>query len=1201
MQCASCGTENPAGRKFCGGCGSLLARACPACGTPNEPQFAYCGECGSRLDALPGTGAAVTIPTQTVGSAAAKPERRLVSVLFADLVGFTTLSESRDAEDVRDLLTRYFETCRAVILRYGGRVEKFIGDAVMAVWGAPVANEDDAERAVRAALDVVAAVRELGRSLGADDLSARAGVLTGEAAVNLAATAEGLVAGDLVNSASRVQALATPGTVLVDDATRRATDAAIAYSSAGQHELRGKSEALELWQALRVVGGRGGALKSEGLEAPFVGRARELGVIKDLLHASAEQGVAHLATVSGIAGIGKSRLTWELFKYIDGLHDTIWWHRGRCLAYGEGVTYWALAEMIRGRAGIWEDESAQTAAAKLQACVREHVPDVDEQQWVLPRLASLLGLSDDTSAAPDAADLFSGWRLFFERMSQVHPVVLVFEDLHWADAALLDFIEYLLDWSRNHPIYVVTLARPELDEKRAGFGAGRRNVTALSLEPLPDDAMEELLDGLVPGLPESVRERIRERSEGVPLYAVETVRMLVDRGTLVRAGDRYEPVSSVDDLDVPETLQALIAARLDGLSDVERSLLQSASVLGKSFSAAALAAVSGRASEVEVAPVLAGLVRKELLGVQADLRSPERGQYAFLQSLVQKVAHDTLSKRDRRALHLAAAEYLQRHWAVDEGEVVQVIASHYLDAYLADPAAADAVQIRAQAQDFLTRAGERAALIAAHDEAQRYFLRAAEFTDDAATRADLLLRCGVAAITAGRADLGRERLRESADLFNDIGDVIGAARATKELAISTWWDSHDLDGATALLDQVAHSLAPSAPAEVRADVAAARGRLLFFVGRHTDALVALDEAIDVAEGERLLDVLSEALNTKALVLQTDNRFEEARSLLDGALRVALRSGAASSTLRAYSNLSYTAGVWDEFDDAAGYAREGLALARKIGWRREEWFLVGHLAADRMWTGQWDDIDDLAREVPSWHEVPDAATAELIIAGARRVVAAARGDIDELKRDDDLLARMIESADLQDRGCGLVHVATSAQAQGDHRRAIELAQRALTEAAPAMGIQHPVLRLAVAIIADSALALGDVAIVDKLLAELDATPVGHLSPFLRAQMARFHARVDATRLAPDDLVGAAAVEASFRTAAKILGEHQLVYYQAVVEGELAEWLGAQGRRDEAMTVAVPARDAFARLRVRSWQHRLAGLCPDTSVPAAAASG
>jgi len=268
-------------------------------------------------------------------------------VLFADLVGFTPLSESRDSEEVRELLSRYFDTARTLIERYGGTVEKFIGDAVMAVWGTPIATEDDAERAVRAALDLTAGVAALGEEVGAEDLRARAGVLTGEAAVTLGAEGEGMVAGDLVNTAARIQAAAPGGQVYVGDATRRATDRTVAYEEAGSHELKGKSGLIPLWRALRVVSGARGSLKSESLEAPFVGRERELRLIKDLFHGAAEEEKPHLVSISGIAGIGKSRLTWEFFKYIDGLPQITYWHRGRCLSYGEGVTYWALADMVR--------------------------------------------------------------------------------------------------------------------------------------------------------------------------------------------------------------------------------------------------------------------------------------------------------------------------------------------------------------------------------------------------------------------------------------------------------------------------------------------------------------------------------------------------------------------------------------------------------------------------------------------------------------------------------------------------------------------------------------------------------------------------------------------------------------------------------------------------------------------------------------
>jgi class 3 adenylate cyclase len=690
IRCPACGTENEPGRKFCGECGSVLAVVCGECGSANGPGVKFCGECGARV------GETRQPAPAGVQRPAPAAERRLVSVLFADLVGFTTASEGRDAEDTRELLSRYFETAQRLISLYGGTVEKFIGDAVMAVWGTPVANEDDAERAVRTALDLVSAVPEL-----APGLAARAGVLTGEAAVTLGASGQGMVAGDLVNTASRIQSAAEPGAVLVGEATRRATEAAIAYEPAGRHELKGKAEPVAVHRALRVTANRGGAQKSVGLEPPFVGREREMRLAKELFHASAEEGKAQLVSVVGIAGIGKSRLAWEFEKYVDGLADNFWWHRGRCLAYGDGVAYWALAEMVRMRAGILEEEGPETALAKLQASIREHIGDAGEQEWLEPRLAHLLGLAERT--APDREDLFSAWRLFFERLAEQGPAILLFEDLQWADAGLLDFIEYLLEWSRNHPLYVLALARPELAERRPTLGATGRNATTLSLEPLSAAAMEQLLDGFVPGLPVELREQILDRAEGVPLYAVETVRMLLDRGLLVREGDVYRPTGKVGALDVPETLHALVAARLDGLEPEERRLLQDASVLGKSFTKAGLAALSGL-SEAELEPLVTALMRKEVLSVQADPRSPERGQYSFLQDLLKRVAYETLAKPERKARHLAAAAHLTQAFGAGEQEIVEVVAAHYLDAYRAAPDADDAPEIKARAQEMLARA-----------------------------------------------------------------------------------------------------------------------------------------------------------------------------------------------------------------------------------------------------------------------------------------------------------------------------------------------------------------------------------------------------------------------------------------------------------------------------------------------------------------
>ena len=436
-------------------------------------------------------------------------------------MGFTTFAEGRDAEEVRETLSRYFEMASELIGRYGGTVEKFIGDAVMAVWGAPVAREDDAERAVRAGLELVAAVRSLGPGI-----QARCGVLTGEAAVTIGATNQGMVAGDIVNTAARLQSAAQPGTVLVGEATQRSASGSIMFEEAGEQVLKGKTSPVPAWRALRVVAERGGRNRSEALEAPFVGRDEELRQIKDLFHASARERKPRLVSVIGPAGIGKTRLAWEFLKYVDGLLDLAWWHTGRSPAYGDGITFWALGEMVRARAGLLETDDEVTGRTKIAAVVRQHVPDPDERAWIESALLALLGLGGTASST----ELFAAWRTFFERLAAQAPVIMVFEDFHHADSGLIDFVDHLMEWSRGVPIAVITLSRPELLDRRPDWGAGKRTFASLHLEPLPTASMRELLGGLVPGLPAQAAAAIVARADGIPLYAVETVRMLLAQG-----------------------------------------------------------------------------------------------------------------------------------------------------------------------------------------------------------------------------------------------------------------------------------------------------------------------------------------------------------------------------------------------------------------------------------------------------------------------------------------------------------------------------------------------------------------------------------------------------------------------------------------------------------------------------------------------
>ncbi|HEY8169687.1 MAG TPA: adenylate/guanylate cyclase domain-containing protein, partial [Candidatus Limnocylindria bacterium] len=551
MTCLTCGTENTPGAKFCNECGSPLASGCSSCGTQNSPGAKFCNECGALLsDTAPGAAAAAPQSEAPSPAVPAGSERRLVSVLFADLVGSTTLAEDRDPEESRELLTRFFESASDVIGRYGGSVEKFIGDAVMAVWGVPIAHEDDAERSVRAALELVSAAAGITDAESGLPLQLRAAVLTGEAAATIGAQGQGMVAGDLVNTASRLQSAAPPGSVLVGEATHRATSEAIAYEEAGEQILRGKTAPVAAWRAVRVLGMRGGAGRRSALEPPFVGRDEELRMVKDLFHATIREQKPRLVTIVGHAGIGKSRLGWEFEKYIDGVTINAYWHAGRSPSYGEGISFWALAEMVRERAGIAESDSADEARAKLAVCADEWLTDAEERRWVEPRLAGLLGL--DEMPTGQREELFAAWRTFFQRIAERDAVILVFKDLHWADAGLLEFIEHLLSWSKTHPIYVLAMTRPDLFERHPAWGSGVRNATTISLEPLTEAAMAELLHGLVPGLPEDAAAAIVARAEGVPLYAVETVRMLIDRGQLQPSGEGYALSGPIDKLAVPE-------------------------------------------------------------------------------------------------------------------------------------------------------------------------------------------------------------------------------------------------------------------------------------------------------------------------------------------------------------------------------------------------------------------------------------------------------------------------------------------------------------------------------------------------------------------------------------------------------------------------------------------------------------------------
>jgi predicted ATPase/class 3 adenylate cyclase len=1086
---------------------------------------------------------------------------RHVSVLFCDLVGFTPLSESKDPEEVRELLSGYFDLARGIVGKYGGVIQKFIGDAVMAVWGAPVATEDDAERAVRAALEMVSAVSVYGIEHG-PELRARVGVVTGGAATT-ETPEEGMVIGDRVNTAARIQSAAPAGCCYVDEATRNATAASIAYLDAGEHSLKGKAEPVRLHQALRVVAGVGGALKSIGLESPFVGRDRELRLVKDLFHASADEARAHLVSVTGIAGIGKSRLAWEFYKYMDGLSDLFNWHRGRCLSYGEGVTYWALAEMVRSRAGILEGEEAPTAAEKLHAAVDEYLSDPEERRWVEPRLAHLLGIEE--RSARDKEDLFAAWRLFFERMSEVRPVVMSFEDMQWADSSLLDFVEYLLDWSRSHAIFVLTLSRPELVERRPNWGAGRRNFTSIYLDPLSQAAMTDLVTGLVPGLPEDVADRIAARAEGVPLYAVETVRMLIDRGLLIREGETYRPSGSIGTLDIPETLHALIAARLDGLTPSERSLLQDAAVVGKTFSKEALSALLGVAPAA-LDDVLGSLSRKEVISLQSDPRSPDRGQYSFLQDLVRAVAYETLPKRDRKEKHLAVARLLLEEWATDSDEIAEVAASHYLDALRLAPGAPDADEIKTKAREMLTRAGDRASALAAAETALGYFGQALALADDAPTRAALAERAGQMAMLANHTDEARAHFGSAIAAFDEIGGSHAGARLSARLGEIDYIEGH-LEQGIERMENAFSLLAGEPPDADLAMLAAQLGRLHLFSGAHALAAERLEFALSLAEKFQLPESFSQALNSKSVLLDFQGRHEEAMLLVKHALEVALEHDLGSAALRAYGNAAAFLAAADRYSEANTLTDAALELAQRVGDRGFDiWFLAGKVNF-MVHGGLWDEALALVDEMRRSGD-PTGVFYSLLLIVVQVFTSQGRPEAGR---------EMLASQSIPEHTEELQHRAFLAWARavllrdaGDYEGALHAASGGV-ESRQELGVRS--LKFVLVEQVEAAMVV-DVARAEELVADLESLPPGDASPFLAAQASRFRAR-----LSP------ASAERRFASAVATFREVGMPYWVAVTLLEFGEWLVAAGRAGESDQMLGEAREIFERLHALRWIERL----------------
>jgi class 3 adenylate cyclase len=987
LTCAACGQENPDGTRFCPACGAAL-----------------------------------------VASERRREERKVVTVLFADLVGFTSRAEQLDPEDVRAVLAPYWERLRSELERFGGTVEKFIGDAVMALFGAPVSREDDPERAVRAAL----AIRDWARE--EEGLQVRIAVTTGEALVLLGARpgeGEGMAAGDVVNTAARLQSAAPVNGVLVGETTYRATRDVIEYLEREPVEAKGKADPVPVWEAVDARSRLGMDLEQRTV-VRLVGRVRELDALVGAFDRARGDREPQLVTLVGAPGIGKSRLVAELFARLDASPDIVWWRQGRALPYGDGVSFWALGEMVKAQAGVQENDPLEIAREKIWASVESAVAE-DDRAWIAQHLLPLVG-GEQLDAAGPREESFSAWRRYFEGLADQRPLVLVFEDLHWADDGLLDFIDQLADWSSGVPLLVVGTARPELLDRRPGWGGGKLNSTTLALTPLADAEAAQIIGEVLQQalLPADTQQALLERAGGNPLYAEQFARLYAERGSTE---------------DLPETIQGIIAARLDGLGADEKRLIQDAAVLGKVFWAGAAAELA-ELDPARLEPALHSLERKGLL--RRERRSAVGGEdeYAFRHVLVRDVAYGQIPRAARVDKHIAAAAWLERLGRADDH--AELVAHHYhaaLELGIAIGGIADYVADRARIA--FRSAGDRALRLSAFPAAERFYVDALASWPDDAERPHVLFAHARARFHAVGDPA---QLLEARDALEAAGEVEAAAEAGVIAAHAAWRSGRSAD-AEELLGRARSLLVGRPPSRALAEALAESARLAAFGGRLTEAEETSMRALELAKEFELDELEANVLNTLGVVSMVSGALRQSR---DHTLEVVTGPTRSTEYVRALINLAV-------LHDSDGFPIEGArfgALAREAATRTGDrpmllWIESGAIQAELYTPGRWDEA--LARATTFLDTVVPLGGHYVVpsIRLVRAKINAARGEVDAALQDvDAALAQLGPNADPQNTLPTLLVAAHVHLTLGNHDEAMELMEKSFVPAMRASGSRAP---------------------------------------------------------------------------------------------------------------------------------------------------
>jgi class 3 adenylate cyclase/tetratricopeptide (TPR) repeat protein len=939
MRCAACGFDNAAGARFCGSCGAALEQRCPACGEAIAPGLAFCTSCGAALE-----GAATAVP--------AREERKVVTVLFCDIVGFTTRAEQLDPEDVRRVLSPFYARLRTELERFGGTVEKFIGDAVMALFGAPVAHEDDPERAVRAALAIREAVAGLNEENPGLDLQVRIAVNTGEAVITLGARpseGEGMAAGDVVNSAARMQTAAPVGGILVGETTYRATRQAIEYRDAEPIVAKGKAEPVPVWEAVAARWRFGVDVAQLG-GSDLVGRGEELDLLRDALNRARRERAAQLVTLVGEPGIGKSRLVFELFKYVDAEPESLtYWRQGRSLPYGDGVTFWALSEMAKSHAGILETDSAEAAEEKLRQAVTGAIADPVDVDWVVGHLRPLVGIGADVELSADSrAEIFAAWRKFFEAIAEKRPLVLVFEDLQWADEGLLDFVDHLVEWASGVPLLCVCTTRPELLERRPDWGGGKRNATTVSLSPLSDNETARLVHALLGSsvLPAELQSTLLARASGNPLYAEEFARLVEER----RGAD--------GELPLPESVQGIIAARIDALPAEEKQLLQDAAVVGKVVWVGTVAALEA-VPRWTVEERLHALERKEFVRREQRSTVEAETEYAFRHVLVRDVAYGQIPRSARAEKHRLVAEWIESLGERTEDRA-EMLAHHYLSALEFARASGQPTEALASpARIALREAGDRAWALAALQAAKRFYAAACELWADEPGRHDLLFRYGRALrFTDGAGD---DELAEARDGLLAAGEHETAAEA-ETLRARLSWDRGRTTEALERIERASTLVRDAGLSRAKTHVLAERARLTLFAGKNQEAIEIGREALEMAEALDDKEHQSELLNTIGVARATSDDSDcGAVEDLERSLALARQAVAPDTLGRALFNLGQIRMLTSGLADVDLLYEEFIASNQHFGVEAgARWFRGGYPGYLYL-VGRWEEAYRRAEE------------------------------------------------------------------------------------------------------------------------------------------------------------------------------------------------------------------------------------------------